>query len=94
MLRLAQIDTERLAELVTGARRMRAPAALARELGESSGRPNRSEAEHVTGPAYRRYRRHERALPVSGSMHIPACRTNSGQHPGPGRYGAACEHNL
>jgi hypothetical protein len=57
MLRLAQIDVERLAELVTGAWRMRAPGALARALGKSSGHPNRSEAEHVTEPAYHRYRR-------------------------------------
>jgi hypothetical protein len=33
MLRLAQVDTERLAELVTDAWRMRAPAAIASELG-------------------------------------------------------------
>jgi hypothetical protein len=51
MLRLAQIDIERLAELVTGAWRMRAPAALGRELGKTSGRAGRSEAEHVTEPA-------------------------------------------
>jgi hypothetical protein len=32
MLRLAEVDVERLAELVTDAWRMRAPGALAREL--------------------------------------------------------------
>jgi hypothetical protein len=35
MLWLAQVDAERLAELVTDAWRMRAPAALAGELGET-----------------------------------------------------------
>jgi hypothetical protein len=33
MLRLAEVDTERLAELITDAWRMRAPADLASELG-------------------------------------------------------------
>jgi hypothetical protein len=33
MLRLAEVDVERLAELVTDAWRMRAPEELARELG-------------------------------------------------------------
>ena len=35
MLRLAEVDTERLAELVTDAWRMRAPATLAGELDET-----------------------------------------------------------
>ena len=35
MLRLAEVDAERLAELVTDAWRMRAPAAIARELEET-----------------------------------------------------------
>ena len=35
MLRLAEVDSERLAELVTDAWRMRAPAALAGELDET-----------------------------------------------------------
>jgi len=35
MLRLAEVDAERLAELVTDAWRMRAPAALAGELDEA-----------------------------------------------------------
>jgi hypothetical protein len=35
MLRLAEVDAERLAELVTDAWRMRAPAALASELDET-----------------------------------------------------------
>ena len=38
MLRLAEVDVERLTELVTDAWRMRAPAALAREL-DSGGPP-------------------------------------------------------
>jgi hypothetical protein len=33
MLRLAEVDVARLAELVTDARRMRTPAAIAAELG-------------------------------------------------------------
>ena len=37
MLRLEQVDLERLAELVTDAWRMRAPAALASEPGETGG---------------------------------------------------------
>ena len=37
MLRLAKVDAERLAELVTDAWRMRAPAALASEPGETRG---------------------------------------------------------
>jgi hypothetical protein len=37
MLRLAEVDTTRLAELVTDAWRMRAPALLAAELGEPDG---------------------------------------------------------
>jgi hypothetical protein len=39
MLRLAQVDAERLAELVTDAWRMRAPDTLAGELDEAGGRP-------------------------------------------------------
>ena len=38
MLRLAEVDAGRLAELVTDAWRMRAPAALAGELDEADGR--------------------------------------------------------
>jgi hypothetical protein len=34
MLRLAEVDAERLSELVTDAWRMRAPAELAAEFGE------------------------------------------------------------
>ena len=37
MLRLAEVDGGRLAELVTDAWRMRAPGALASELGEDGG---------------------------------------------------------
>jgi hypothetical protein len=37
MLRLAEVDAERLAELVTDAWRMRAPAALAAEAGDLPG---------------------------------------------------------
>jgi len=37
MLRLAEVDPERLAELVVDAWRMRAPAAIASELGEHPG---------------------------------------------------------
>jgi hypothetical protein len=37
MLRLAKVDAGRLAELVTDAWRMRAPAALSSELGETGG---------------------------------------------------------
>ena len=37
MLRLAQVDRARLAELVTDAWRMRAPAAVASELAEDAG---------------------------------------------------------
>jgi hypothetical protein len=36
MLRLAEVDVERLGELITDAWRMRAPAALAAEIGESA----------------------------------------------------------
>ena len=39
MVRLAEVGGERLAELVTDAWRMRAPAALASELGDMSGLP-------------------------------------------------------
>src|SRR5215472_9159550 len=39
MLRLAEVDAERLAELVTDAWRMRAPAALAGELDQAGGLP-------------------------------------------------------
>ena len=37
MVRLAEVDVERLAELVTDAWRMRAPAALAGDFGEAGG---------------------------------------------------------
>jgi hypothetical protein len=37
MLRLAEVDADRLAELVTDAWRMRASAAIAREFGETGG---------------------------------------------------------
>jgi hypothetical protein len=37
MLRLAEVDTERLSELITDAWRMRAPAALAAGFGEPAG---------------------------------------------------------
>jgi hypothetical protein len=40
MLRLAQVGTERLAELVTDAWRMRAPDTLAGELGQAGGAPS------------------------------------------------------
>ena len=39
MVRLAEVDVERLTELVTDAWRMRAPAALAGEFGEVGGLP-------------------------------------------------------
>jgi hypothetical protein len=39
LLRLAAVDAGRLAELVTDAWRMRAPAALASEFGEAGGVP-------------------------------------------------------
>src|SRR6266700_2042264 len=39
MLRLAEVGAGRLSELVTDAWRMRAPAALASELGEAGGPP-------------------------------------------------------
>ena len=39
MLRLAEVDVDRLAELVTDAWRMRAPAALGSELAEEAGPP-------------------------------------------------------
>jgi hypothetical protein len=42
MLRLAEVDAERLAELVTDAWRMRAPDALAAEFDESGGPPGGS----------------------------------------------------
>jgi hypothetical protein len=41
MLRLAEVDAGRLAELVTDAWRMRAPYALAGELGEARRPPER-----------------------------------------------------
>jgi hypothetical protein len=40
MLRLAQVDTERLAELVTDAWRMRAPDTLVGEPGQAGGLPD------------------------------------------------------
>jgi hypothetical protein len=39
MVRLAEVDVERLTELVTDAWRMRAPAALAGDFGEVGGLP-------------------------------------------------------
>jgi hypothetical protein len=39
MLRLAEVDTGRLAELITDAWRMRAPGALAGDLDEAAGFP-------------------------------------------------------
>jgi hypothetical protein len=39
MVRLAEVDAERLAELVTDAWRMRVPAALAGDFGEAGGLP-------------------------------------------------------
>jgi hypothetical protein len=39
MVRLAEVDVERLTELVTDAWRMRAPAALAGDLSEAGGLP-------------------------------------------------------
>jgi hypothetical protein len=39
MLRLAEVDTGRLAELITDAWRMRAPGALARDLDEAADLP-------------------------------------------------------
>jgi|SRR5450755_1521398 hypothetical protein len=39
LLRLARVDADRLAELVTDAWRMRAPDGLAAEPGEADGRP-------------------------------------------------------
>ena len=44
MLRLAQVDAERLAELVTDAWRMRAPADIASELDASDGLPGAASA--------------------------------------------------
>ena len=40
MLRLAEVDTARLAELITDAWRMRVPAALADELDQADGLPS------------------------------------------------------
>jgi hypothetical protein len=40
MLRLSEVDTARLAELITDAWRMRAPAALAAELDQAGGLPS------------------------------------------------------
>jgi len=44
ILRLAQVDAERLAELVTDAWRMRAPADIASDLGDSDGLPGTASA--------------------------------------------------
>jgi hypothetical protein len=44
MLRLAKVDVERLTELVTDAWRMRAPADLARDLGDAGHLPGREPA--------------------------------------------------
>jgi hypothetical protein len=46
MLRLAEVDAERLAELVTDAWRMRAPAALAADLDGPGDPPGAGLAEH------------------------------------------------
>ena len=48
MLRLTQVEAERLAELVTDAWRMRAPDALAGEPGEAGGWPAPGEAGRPT----------------------------------------------
>jgi len=56
MLRLAQVDVERLRELVTDAWRMRAPDELAGELGEADGLPS-AEAGPETQVTGRRDRR-------------------------------------
>jgi hypothetical protein len=40
MLRLSEVDTARLAELITDAWRMRAPAALVAELDQAGGLPS------------------------------------------------------
>ncbi len=45
MLRLAEVDVERLTELVTDAWRMRAPDALAAELDDAGGLPSADRAE-------------------------------------------------
>jgi len=50
MLRLAEVDTGRLAELVTDAWRMRAPAALAAGLDQAGGQPSPGSADHVRWP--------------------------------------------
>jgi hypothetical protein len=47
MLRLAEVDVERLAELVTDAWRMRAPEALAGEFGEANGPSSAGAEERV-----------------------------------------------
>ncbi len=44
MLRLAEVDARRLAELMTDAWRMRAPVALADELDEAGDGPDNAEA--------------------------------------------------
>jgi hypothetical protein len=53
MLRLAEVDAERLAELVTDAWRMRAPEALAGEFDEAGGPSGTGAEERVLfeGPA-------------------------------------------
>jgi hypothetical protein len=48
MLRLAEVDADRLAELVTDAWRMRAPDALAGDLGEAAPWAAQDEAGHPT----------------------------------------------
>jgi len=53
MVRLAEVDVERLAELVTDAWRMRAPAALAGGFGEAGrpqGRPGPRQTTELTDP--------------------------------------------
>jgi hypothetical protein len=49
MLRLAEVDADRLAELVTDAWRMRAPDVLAGDLGEAGPWAAQDEAGHPTG---------------------------------------------
>jgi hypothetical protein len=50
MLRLAEVDVNRLAELVTDAWRMRAPETLASELDGSGGLPGLSPSSVPDGP--------------------------------------------
>jgi hypothetical protein len=56
MLRLAEVDAERLAELVTDAWRMRAPQALAADLDEpaASGHPEALAVHHPRNDTFRK----------------------------------------